>query len=238
MRSPVSMVVRAEVGAPVWIPAHAQWYLDARHRVPEVEAVQFRLRHPHRLRHREAPPRLAAPDVRDGIVTPHTVGRRLAGDFVPLECAHVRETRRLVRPAAFAARQLVKLCLLAAAASAQQRSTPAIAKPVKAILSGGDSARVLSIVPLGSGPGHTVIVRFHPYVSLEDATATRRVAIGVWRYLRPDLARDSVDHVLLQATSGEDVHGGLFDRNVAFVISRRANNRWYFVHEDHPIDDP
>lgn len=197
--------------------------------------MQLRFRHTHRLRHWQTPSRLAAADVADGLMPPHASRRRHAVDLVSLQCAHVGLAGRPGRLAVFAARQLAKLCLLATVASAQ-RPTPDPA-PWIARLAGGDSALVLSMTPMRSGPGHTVYVRYHPYRSLGDSVATRRGAVELWRYLRPWLDRAAADHVLLQATSGDGMLGGLFDHNVAFVLVQRSDKRWYFQHESVALDD-
>lgn len=123
------------------------------------------------------------------------------------------------------------LSLLAPALLGAQRVAPESSYPRLLHLAAADSATVLSLKPLPFGPGHTVFLRFHPFVPIRDTLAVRRVATAVWRALRSEFEDAGYDHVVLQATEGDAARAGLFEHDYAVILARRPDGRWYFMSE-------
>jgi len=105
-------------------------------------------------------------------------------------------------------------------------------------LATGDSVRLLAtgpaIVP-NQKPG--LLVEYNPFLSLDDTTALRREALGLWSVLRPRVDSLNPPFVVLRATTRRpQLIGYQSVRNYGFVLERRADVRWYFLHESTPVD--
>ncbi len=105
-------------------------------------------------------------------------------------------------------------------------------------LATGDSVRLLAtgpaIVP-NQKPG--LLVEYNPFLSLDDTAALRREALGLWSALRPRVDSLNPPFVVLRATTRRpQLIGYQSVRNYGFVLERRADGRWYFLHESTPVD--
>ncbi len=106
-------------------------------------------------------------------------------------------------------------------------------------LATGDSVRVLTtgpaIVP-NQKPG--LLVEYNPFLSLDDTSALRREALALWSVLRSRVDSLNPPFVVLRATTRQpQLIGYQSVRNYGFVLERRADGRWYFLHETTPVDE-
>ena len=125
-------------------------------------------------------------------------------------------------------------CALLVALSACMR--PAAGQVMR--LSSGDSVRVLgtgpAIVP-NEKPG--LLVDYNPFLSLDDTVALKREALALWSALRPRIDSLNPPFVVLRATTRKpQLIGYQSVRNYGFVLEKRPDGKWYFLHEPTPVD--
>jgi hypothetical protein len=107
-------------------------------------------------------------------------------------------------------------------------------------LASGDSVAIIS-----AGPAHVpnqpegFQVRFYPYRPLDDTAQLRRQALELRSALRPQLDSTNAPFVVLQATNQTpEPHVGIWHAvNYGFVLEKRADGKWYFLHGTIPIDE-
>jgi hypothetical protein len=100
-----------------------------------------------------------------------------------------------------------------------------------------------SIAITASGPATVpnqptgLLVRFYPYSTLGDTNHLRDLAVQLWRSLRPRLDSLAIPWLVLQATDQTpEPHVGFWHvENYGFVVERRSDGRWYFLHQTDPL---
>lgn len=102
----------------------------------------------------------------------------------------------------------------------------------------GDSVELQATLPAvieGSPPGRMYI--YYPFRDLSDAVRLRRIALGVFMHVWSDLAKDPPAFVVMRAVNLPTAQrtGQYNIVNYGFVIERRQDGRWYFLHESEAL---
>ncbi len=130
--------------------------------------------------------------------------------------------------------RLACICLLGLAAAPARVQSQAIRH-----LSPEDSIAIIATGP-ASVPDQPLglHIRFYPYGSLDDTTRLRRLALELWHQVQRQVDSAGTLWVVLQATDQTpEPHTGYWPvRNYGFVVQKRADGKWYLLHETKPFE--
>jgi hypothetical protein len=100
-----------------------------------------------------------------------------------------------------------------------------------------------SVLIIGTGPATVrnqatgLAIEYHPFHSMDDTLALRRQALALWRALRPRIDSLAPPFVVLRATTrNPSLTGYQPVRVYGFVIQKRADGKWYLLHDSVSVD--
>ncbi|MDQ6771040.1 MAG: hypothetical protein M3Z54_13755 [Gemmatimonadota bacterium] len=135
------------------------------------------------------------------------------------------------RPTLLTAAVLVLAAMLAGPVAGQEIVRPDTGDSVVALASG------LVGTPDGS---RGLLFEFRPFVPLSDTASLRRIAKALFSLRRSTIDSMGVPYVALRATDRPPMQNNskVFFQAYGFVLERRGDAQWYFLHETERVSDP
>jgi len=106
-------------------------------------------------------------------------------------------------------------------------------------LPAGDSILLVATGPIFDPNGDTgFMYEYHPYISLDDTVSLQKQALVLWNSVRPKAESLRAPFVVLRATTRfteAPVGQPKIIRNYGFVLEKRRDGLWYFLHDSIPV---